>query len=80
MGAAATLPAHLRDARVRDARMLVLAVTGMRWTMMMTRRRTLTTTTRTHTTEVEVGEVGDTVVEAGEGSGRGVLAAVKNIA
>ncbi len=64
-GAAATLPAHLRDTRV--------AVIGTRWMMATTttRRRTLTTTTRTQATEVEVGEAGDTVTEVGEGSAIG---------
>jgi len=70
-GAAATLPAHLCDTRVHDARVLVLGITGTRWTTTMTRRRKLMMTMMTQMSEVEVGKVGDMVAEVGEGSGRG---------
>jgi len=77
-GAAATFPAHLCETRVSDARVLVLGVTGTRWTTTLTRRRTLTKTMMTQTTEVKVGKAGNTVARWERKAEEGVLAAVKN--
>jgi hypothetical protein len=70
MGVMATLPAHIRDVRVRDA---TAATVGTRWTTTTTTTsKSLTRTTRTQTMEAKVGKAGDAVVtEAGVGNARG---------